>query len=602
MRFRQHQTRARRISIHLLWLYALAVITIVLSTAATAAFLSSFYPALQGENSGIGIHKPVFAAVFILIIALITGSGWWRLRQLSAGGHIVAEALGGQRLIRKKSTFPQRRLLNVVEEMSIASGVRLPKVYLLPDASLNAFAAGMSQRDAVIGITQGALDAFDRNELQAVVAHEFSHILNGDMRRNMQLCGCLYGLQMITGLGRLFLDGDGLTTKSRDSFRLPTSLFGAILLCLGFTGSLAASWIQAAISRQREYLADASAVQFTRQSDGLASALYKVASAPDRRLRSPHAAEYAHFMFEGIHETDIFDKLAATHPDIHSRIARLNPIKARRWEADIRLAQSRKPEFYALSSAGYFSDRHGAGNTATDKHAPMRGQQFAAILQNIHPDLQQRTEILLRQHPRHWLSAEGDNERLLVVFSILISPPAALKSAAQQWQITHPLRLAYYRRLQQHPLPPALHRTLLEYLLPSAAALPEQERQNLKTELNRLLEHHTLDVSQTLAWLTVNACLKNNGEPTEPVEKYAHDTLPENINQWITQQGEWDSSKRQKLSGALSAFAGLPERARLLENTLAKLSASPQNERTTQAAAVLQLYIQAAAAPSANHS
>ena len=602
MRFRQHQTRARRISMHLLWLYVLAVITIALSTAATAAFLSSLYPTLQGENSDIGIHKPVFVTVFILVIILITGSGWWRLRQLSAGGHIVAEALGGQRLIRKHSTFAQRRLLNVVEEMVIASGVRLPKVYLLPDASLNAFAAGMSQRDAVIGITQGALDVFDRNELQAVVAHEFSHILNGDMRRNMQLCGCLYGLQMITSLGRLFLDGDGLTSKSRDSFRLPTALFGAILLCLGFIGSLAASWIQAAISRQREYLADASAVQFTRQSDGLASALYKVATAPNRRLRSPHAAEYAHFMFEGIHETDIFDKLAATHPDIHSRIARLNPVKARRWEADIRLAQSRKSEFYALSSAGYFSDRHGTGNAATDKHSPMRGRQFAAILQNIHPDLQQRTEILLRQHLRHWLSAEGDDERLLVVLTVLISPPAALKSATQQWQITHPLRLAYYRRLQQHPLPPALHRTLLEYLLPSVAALPEQERQNLKTELDRLLEHHTLNAPQTLAWLTVNACLKNTGESTDSIEKYAHDTLLENIQTWITQQGKSDGRTRQKLSCALSAVAGLPrrERALLLENILAKLTAAPppQNEWQIQATAVLQLYTQAVAASS----
>ena len=603
MRFRQHQTRARRISMHLLWLYVLAVITIALSTAATAAFLSSLYPTLQGENSDIGIHKPVFVTVFILVITLITGSGWWRLRQLSAGGHIVAEALGGQRLIRKHSTFAQRRLLNVVEEMVIASGVRLPKVYLLPDASLNAFAAGMSQRDAVIGITQGALDVFDRNELQAVVAHEFSHILNGDMRRNMQLCGCLYGLQMITSLGRLFLDGDGLTSKSRDSFRLPTALFGAILLCLGFIGSLAASWIQAAISRQREYLADASAVQFTRQSDGLASALYKVATAPNRRLRSPHAAEYAHFMFEGIHETDIFDKLAATHPDIYSRIARLNPVKARRWEAEIRLAQSRKSEFYALSSAGYFSDRHGTGNAATDKHSPMRGRQFAAILQNIHPDLQQRTEILLRQHPRHWLSAEGDDERLLVVLTVLISPPAALNGTVQQWQITHPLRLAYYRRLQQHPLPPALHRTLLEYLLPSVAALPEQERQNLKAELNRLLEHHTLNAPQTLAWLTVNACLKNTGESIDSIEKYAHDTLLENIQTWITQQGKSDGRTRQKLSCALSTFAGLPRRERtlLLENMLAKLTAAappPQNEWQIQATAVLQLYTQAVAASS----
>ena len=165
------------------------------------------------------------------------------------------------------------------------------------------------------------------------------------------------------------------------------------------------------------------------------------------------------------------------------------------------------------------------------------------------------------------------------------------------------MRLAYYRRLQQHPLPPALHRTLLEYLLPSVAALPEQERQNLKTELDRLLEHHTLNAPQTLAWLTVNACLKNTGESIDSIEKYAHDTLLENIQTWITQQGKSDGRTRQKLSCALSTFAGLPRRERtlLLENMLAKLTAAappPQNEWQIQATAVLQLYTQAVAASS----
>lgn len=593
MRFRQYQASARRNSTHLLWLYIIAVIAVAVFTAAATAFLSSLYPSLKDGSSTIGIHKPVFITVLILVITLITGAGWWRLRRLSAGGHVVAEALGGQRIIRSQAGFAERRLLNVVEEMAIASGVRLPKVYILPDDCLNAFAAGMNQRDAVIGITRGALDSFNRNELQAVVAHEFSHILNGDMRRNMQLCGALYGLQMITSLGRLFFDGDGLTSKSRDSFNLPTVFLGAILICLGFAGSLAACWIQAAISRQREYLADASAVQFTRQSDGLASALYKVATAPKRRLHSPHAAEYAHFMFEGVHETDIFDKLAATHPDIYDRITRLNPVKARRWEADIRLARSIKPDFYSLSSTGYFSDRHTVADTAADRYFQSRGQQLSAFLQRIDPTISQRTTTLLQQNPRHWLNAEGDNERLLVVFTALFSP-AALSSAAPEWQVSHPLRLTYYRRLQQHPLPQPLHRALLEYLLPSVAALPESEQHNLQNELNRLLEHHTLDAPQALLWLSADACLKHVNKTASTAEAQSYESVSVSIRNWIDCQGKLDSDGRQNLSNALTSLITLSrrERTQLMEHTEQLLATNPDSEWQSRAAAVLRLYAQ----------
>ena len=595
MRFRQYQASARRNSTHLLWLYIIAVIAVAVFTAAATAFLSSLYPSLKGGSSTIGIHKPVFITVLILVITLITGAGWWRLRRLSAGGHVVAEALGGQRIIRAQAGFSERRLLNVAEEMAIASGVRLPKIYILPDDCLNAFAAGMNQRDAVIGITRGALDSFNRNELQAVVAHEFSHILNGDMRRNMQLCGALYGLQMITSLGRLFFDGDRLPISNRrgDNTNLPTALLGAILIGLGFAGSLAAGWIQAAISRQREYLADASAVQFTRQSDGLASALYKVATAPKRRLHSPHAAEYAHFMFEGVHETDIFDKLAATHPDIYDRITRLNPVKARRWEADIRLARSIKPDFYSLSSTGYFSDRHTVADTAADRYFQSRGQQLSAFLQRIDPTISQRTATLLQQNQRHWLNAEGDNERLLVVLTALFSP-AALSSAAPEWQVSHPLRLTYYRRLQQHPLPQPLHRALLEYLLPSVAALPESEQHNLQNELNQLLEHHTLDAPQALLWLSADACLKHVNKTASTAEAQSYESVSVSIRNWINCQGKLDSDGRQNLSNALSALSTLSrrERAQLMEHTEQLLATNPDSEWQSRAAAVLRLYAQ----------
>ena len=298
-------------------------------------------------------------------------------------------------------------------------------------------------------------------------------------------------------------------------------------------------------------------------------------------------------MFEGVHETDIFDKLAATHPDIYDRITRLNPVKARRWEADIRLARSIKPDFYSLSSTGYFSDRHTDATISTDRYFQSRGQQLSAFLQRIDPTISQRTATLLQQNQRHWLNAEGDNERLLVVLTALFSP-AALSSAAPEWQVSHPLRLTYYRRLQQHPLPQPLHRALLEYLLPSVAALPESEQHNLQNELNQLLEHHTLDAPQALLWLSADACLKHVNKTASTAEAQSYESVSVSIRNWINCQGKLDSDGRQNLSNALSALSTLSrrERAQLMEHTEQLLATNPDSEWQSRAATVLRLYAQ----------
>lgn len=592
MRFRQHQKNARRISGHLLRLYAAAVVSVAGFTAGVTALLCSVYLSL--ENGAVfAVHKTVFAVVFVLVCALVAGAGQVRLRQLSAGGHVVAEALGGRRISRSNAGFDERRLLNVVEEMALASGVRMPKVYLLPDNSLNAFAAGMGQGDAVIGITQGALSAFNRGELQAVTAHEFSHILNGDMRLNMQLCGCLYGLQMISTLGHWFMGGETADTVRAGNFRLPTVVLGAVLLCIGFAGSLAAGWIQAAISRQREFLADASAVQFTRQSDGLACALYKVAVAPERRLKSPHAAEYAHFMFEGVHEAGIFDRLAATHPPILVRIERLSPAKARRWQHQIKQVQAVKQSFFYVPHTAGFSD--GLQTQSAAGEAYRRRQYYeklAAAIRKADPQSAQRREELLRYNPKHWLSAEGDDERLLVVLAALFDA-AALEEAAAIWLARFPLRVAFYRRLQQHPLPPPLHTALLEFLLPSAAALPHDAQTALQAGLNRLLANRTLLPQGALLWLRAAAWLvwvPQAERPSENSEIAAK--AVDAVTQWAARQGGFlDESARAALPQALSAAAALPARDRgqvmLHCKQIVVQSNMPQAE---MAAEVLQLF------------
>ncbi|OSI35662.1 M48 family metalloprotease [Neisseria dumasiana] len=595
MRFRQYQKDARRISSGLLCLYALAVMSVAGLTAYVTALICSFYIVPPSEGSGIGYSKTIFIVVFAAISAVIIGAGWVRLRQLSAGGHVVAEALGGMRITRGKAGLAERRLLNVVEEMAIASGVRMPKVYVLPDLSLNAFAAGMSENDAVIGITRGAVQGFDRNELQAVVAHEFSHILNGDMRRNMQLCGCLYGLQMITSLGHFFMHGDtGSSLRSGESRGLPTMFLGVVLLCLGFVGSLAASWIQAAISRQREFLADASAVQFTRQSDGLASALYKVAVASHRRLTSPYAAEYAHFMFEGVHEADIFDKLAATHPDIYLRIERLSPFKARRWKKEIREAQSVRTDFFFTSSAAYLSDGRSDFSAAEAEYQQKHlSRQTAEAIRAFDPESAGRADELARIAPRHWLSAEGDGERLLVVLACLFAPQASARAAEQVWETAFPLRFAFYRRLSRHPLPQPVHQALLEHLLPSAAALPPDERERLHADLYALVQNETLSPDAAVLWLEAAAWLGWFKPVSDGLsEAQIHTAVIQAVQDWAAEAGRLNPFAARELPHTLHRMAALERRKWLLlsEACCRILAEGGQEDWRTRAQVAVKLY------------
>jgi Zn-dependent protease with chaperone function len=243
----------------------------------------------------------------------------------SGGGTAVAESLGG-RLVLEPETEEDRRLVNVVEEMAIASGVPMPSVYVLDgDDSINAFAAGTAVDRAVVAVTRGTLRELSRDELQGVVAHEFSHILNGDMRLNLRIVGVLFGILFLREAGYLLFRlgaESGSSRRSRDDdarARLAIVGIGAALFVLGSVGYLVGLWIKAAVSREREYLADASAVQFTRNPHGIGGALRKIARVGSR-LQSPRASEVNHFLLaSGVRGLTGF----ATHPPIEERIRRL---------------------------------------------------------------------------------------------------------------------------------------------------------------------------------------------------------------------------------------------------------------------------------------
>jgi Zn-dependent protease with chaperone function len=238
---------------------------------------------------------------------------WWKIEQLRAGGAVIAAELGGRRIFPEMATPAERQLLNIVEEMAIAATMAVPPVYLLANESgINAFAAGFTINDAVIGVTQGSLERLTRDELQGVVAHEFSHILNGDMAMNIRLMGVLHGILCLHLTGRLL----SYTGWSRDN---PLWVFGLLLRAIGFSGFISGRLIQSAISRQRELLADASAVQFTRNADGIGSALAKIGGLSSY-IDSPQAETTSHMFFSPALNLMWLDGLFATHPPLAQRI------------------------------------------------------------------------------------------------------------------------------------------------------------------------------------------------------------------------------------------------------------------------------------------
>ncbi len=308
-------------------LYAVAVLGV--GKVARGEAISWWQPDLLAGTSGVAL-------------LVIVGGSLLRMSALSAGGASIAIGLGGRPVSVRATNPGERRLLNVVEEMAIASGLPVPACYVIDDPGINAFAAGNDPKDAVIGVTRGALDLLTRDELQGVVAHEFSHIGNGDMRMNLRLIGAVAGLLALTQLGYLLIR---LAPRGRDGAKagVPMMVAGAVVIVFGLGGVFFSRVIQAAISRQREFLADASAVQFTRNPLGLAGALKKVA----RGTTAPRAPRIPRDRFETEDEEDgapnlgfaqseaqhmffsstpgFWDNLFSTHPPLPERIRRIDP-------------------------------------------------------------------------------------------------------------------------------------------------------------------------------------------------------------------------------------------------------------------------------------
>src|SRR5437667_8699871 len=347
---RQELARATGRKIVLLFLLALpcviaAVYVVCVGVYVVAwafgAFWRSVFVEIHSAAAGTAYWIPVWQPQLFLCVAagtllVVAGGSLHKIRQLAPGGHVVALLLGGERLNSETQKLDALRLLHVVEEMSIASGTPMPDIYVLRrEFGLNAFVAGHTVSDMVVCVTEGCLRSLTRDELQGIVAHEYSHIFNGYMRLNTRLMGIVHGLFCVTLFSYWFM---GWTYRERDrdtgatpEVRTGVGLFvdlvvlvvGFLVAFIGWNGAFFGRIIKGAVSRQREFLADAAAVQFTRYPEGLANVLKKVKKSSEGSIiHSPRAEEASHIFFcNGIEDDRIW--LTATHPPLEERIERI---------------------------------------------------------------------------------------------------------------------------------------------------------------------------------------------------------------------------------------------------------------------------------------
>jgi Zn-dependent protease with chaperone function len=334
MDFFGQQERARRNTRLLVFLYCVAVVLIVAAVylAVTLIFLQTRASGQRPPDAGLeALWDPArFLWVAVGTLAVVSLGTAYRIQSLSGGGEAVARMLGGRPVDPGTPDPAERRLLNIVEEMALASGTPVPRIFLLEEEdSINAFAAGFGSADAVVAVTRGAMRLLSRDELQGVIAHEFSHIFNGDMRLNLRLMGVLYGILVIAMIGywtlRVTSRSSGRRSSSEKKGGNPLPLLGLALMIIGYVGVFFAKLIKSAVSREREFLADASSVQFTRNPAGLAGALKKIGGIMvGSRLRCVNAEEASHFYFANGIGASLLG-LMATHPPLAERIRRVDP-------------------------------------------------------------------------------------------------------------------------------------------------------------------------------------------------------------------------------------------------------------------------------------
>lgn len=485
MDFFAQQARVRGSSRRLVVLFALAVIAIVAAIDAVVWFAMGHRP-VDGEPAASNL--PLLFASSAAVLAGIGLSSLFRIMSLSGGGGKVAESVGATPVPPDTRDPSLRRLRNVIEEVAIAAGVPVPDIYLMADEpGINAFAAGYSAADAAVCVTQGCLDKLTRDELQGVVAHEFSHVLNGDMRLNIRLMGLLFGILVLAIVGRKVIWFGGGRGSRRGGGQV--WMIGLALMVVGYIGYFFARLIQAAVARSRESLADASAVQFTRQTDGIAGALKKIAiSTEGSALQVANKQEVAHMLFG---EAGTFNALFATHPPLLQRIRALEP--GFREEDLARLAASLQA----------------AAAPVADQAAPSRGMPGLAVPPSLPTVLAgavaaahaasaprapafQRAATLRQDLPATLNEAVQQPEPALAIVLALAASTAPALQEAQRRIVADALgddmqQAVQARIAEVSTLAPGLRLPLAALAFPALKQLPEGRQQTLLATLDALV-------------------------------------------------------------------------------------------------------------------
>ncbi|HCE2339577.1 TPA: M48 family metalloprotease [Vibrio parahaemolyticus] len=546
MDFFHHQDTARQRTGLLVMLFTLAVLAI---TGLVSVISIGIYFYFTGEPFTTQSIISYCLLSFVGVLTVVSISSFIRLSELNAnGGRGVAESIGGKLISTDTSNAKHRQLLNVVEEMSIASGIPVPPVYVMTEEhGINAFAAGMSIDDAVIGVTQGALDAFSRDELQGVIAHEFSHILNGDMRLNTRLIGALFGITCIAHFGHLILDNSNSTRhvsrSSSDSNKgfAVIILIAIVCLVLGWLGTLFGNMIKAAISRQREFLADASAVQFTRNDQGIAGALKKIGSnVQGSTLNTKASDEMSHMMF-GQSKLSGFSGLFATHPPLDERIRRIEP----NWDGIY--AQHSHAQSTAFDNEQVSGFAVGGGSPASQSASPSEqlsetGQQ---LFSQLPPEL---VDIAREPYSARFVAFalifDGSDIQREMIKSYV---PLASQSTLLLWL--------------DYDLPLHLRFPVLELALPALKSLSEAQKISLCKVLRELSE---TDNQYSLAeWCVINLLEKQLLASFGFIKQ--HKTLKqlEESVFWLLRELAWVShsqaDKAQRAYHCALAHLGFPE-------------------------------------------
>jgi Zn-dependent protease with chaperone function len=473
MNFFEQQDLAQRNTKRLVFLLCLAVLSLIAIT--TLLFATVFYYmelnthrylANTGLWQGImySMSWKMLAGISASVCAVIFLGSLYKLVQLSSGGRVVAESLGGRPLTIHNANADEKKILNVVEEMSIASGTPVPPVYIIEDDAINAFAAGHTPQDAVIGVTRGCIRVLNRDELQGVIAHEFSHIFHGDMRLNLRLVALLNGILLIGLIGEFILRSSNQRVAFRSSKdKSPFAMMGVGvgLMIIGYTGTFFGKLIKAAVSRQREFLADASAVKFTRNPDGISGALKKLGGyVGGSQMDAANASEYSH-MFFGEGSSSLFSALA-THPPLEERIKRIDP----RWDGKFSHIDVHEEVESSFTESGFAKSSHieeGRHFAASGDHSP--AMEFVTTVDQVLQTIGQpnQSHLAYAHQTLNAISAQLRDathnpwEAQALMLGLLLDKKA--DAQAVQWQLLSKL----FSEMQLHSLKPwALQASLLE--------------------------------------------------------------------------------------------------------------------------------------------